>query len=208
MLYFKAVEPRTIAILKKLQALPELKEFPLAGGTALSLLYGHRISVDLDLFGSAEFNKEAIIEVLSKTFGKDFVYAGNPVGWAVFCYIQDIKIDIVRYQHPLVAPVITIENISMYSSEDIIAMKINAILGRGKKKDFWDIYELFQHFSLAQMIEFYFKKFSTQMLAISIPEALCYFADADESEDPVSLKGQHWDEIKFFIKEKVRDYLN
>jgi predicted nucleotidyltransferase component of viral defense system len=34
----------------------------------------------------------------------------------------------------------------MYAPEEIIAMKVQAILGRGKKKDFWDVAELLQHY--------------------------------------------------------------
>ncbi|MBK9022425.1 MAG: nucleotidyl transferase AbiEii/AbiGii toxin family protein [Saprospiraceae bacterium] len=36
--------------------LPSLAPFILVGGTALSLQYGHRMSIDLDFFGTVEFN--------------------------------------------------------------------------------------------------------------------------------------------------------
>jgi hypothetical protein len=45
------------------------------------------------------------------------------------------------------------------------------------------------------------------MLAISIPHAITYFADAEESETPVSYKGQSWDQIKKGISRTVSDYL-
>ncbi|MCF8380415.1 MAG: hypothetical protein K9H49_12605 [Bacteroidales bacterium] len=45
------------------------------------------------------------------------------------------------------------------------------------------------------------------MLAISIPNAVAYFAEAEESETPVSLKGQTWDQIKKSISKTVSDYL-
>ena len=50
MLQLKTIEPYTFSILNKLMEIPELQGFSLVGGTALSLLYGHRMSVDLDLF--------------------------------------------------------------------------------------------------------------------------------------------------------------
>lgn len=87
-------------------------------------------------------------------------------------------------------------------------MKIQAILGRGKKKDFWDIAELLNHFMLDEMIQFHKSKFPSQQLLISIPYALTYFTDAEESDDPVSLKGQTWDGIKQIIKSKVSEYLS
>ncbi|WP_257669416.1 hypothetical protein [Parapedobacter tibetensis] len=45
-------------------------------------------------------------------------------------------VDIIKYDHPIIAMPETSDHIRMYSDEDIIAMKFNAILGRGKKKDF------------------------------------------------------------------------
>lgn len=100
-----------------------------------------------------------------------------------------------------------IEGIRMYHDADIAAMKIQAILGRGKKKDFWDLHELLKHYSLQQIIDWHKMKFPSQMLAISIPHAITYFVDADESETPVSFKGQTWEQIKKSISQTVSDYL-
>ncbi|MEQ9405271.1 MAG: hypothetical protein RIM99_16910 [Cyclobacteriaceae bacterium] len=46
MLQTETVEQSTLALLMKLQAMPELAGFHLAGGTALALHYGHRKSID------------------------------------------------------------------------------------------------------------------------------------------------------------------
>ena len=88
------------------------------------------------------------------------------------------------------------------------AMKINAILRRAVKKDFWDIAELLQYYSLRNCIDFYNTKFKNQLLAISIPKAITYFDDAEESEDTVSLKNQTWDSVKKTIQKAVREYLS
>jgi hypothetical protein len=95
----------------------------------------------------------------------------------------------------------------MYGDEDIIAMKLNAILDRGRKEDFWVLYELLHHYSLKDMIRFHETKFPEQNLLITIPQAITYFNDAEESEDPVCLKGQTWESVKKFIQKKVSDYL-
>ena len=86
-------------------------------------------------------------------------------------------------------------------------MKVQAVLGRGKKKDFWDISELLKHYSVQNFIDFHTNKYSYQNLLISVPQALTYFSDADESEDPISLKGQTWESVKSEIQKKVREYL-
>ncbi len=87
-------------------------------------------------------------------------------------------------------------------------MKINAILGRGQKKDFFDLAELLKYYTLAEIISWYKQKYSNQQLLISIPNAITYFADAEQSPDPLALNGQTWDDVKKFIQLKVREYLS
>lgn len=144
---------------------------------------------------------------LQHFFGKAFVYDGKITKWAIFGFIHDIKVDIVHYHHPLIEEKELIDGIRMYHTKDIIAMKINAILGRGVKKDFWDIYELLQHYSIEQLIDYHSRKFPSQQLMITIPQALVYFEDAEESPEPISLKGQTWEEVKSYIRKQVNIYL-
>ncbi|MEQ8425995.1 MAG: nucleotidyl transferase AbiEii/AbiGii toxin family protein, partial [Cyclobacteriaceae bacterium] len=123
-------------------ALPELKGFSLVGGTALSLLYGHRKSVDLDLFSADEFENASLLRVLEKKFKNSFDNRTSTPQFGIFCFVQDVKVDLVRHPHPIIRPYQLIEGLRMFSVEDIIAMKVQAILGRGRKKDFWDVAEL------------------------------------------------------------------
>jgi predicted nucleotidyltransferase component of viral defense system len=207
MLQIETVEPGTFTLLEKLQAIPELKDFFLVGGTALSLMYGHRISEDLDLFSNQPFQNDIVTESLQKYFGESFQMEQKPPQFGIFCYINEIKVDLVKHSFPLIKPVQTIEGIRFFSTEDIIAMKVQAILGKGKKKDFWDISELLQHYSVADFITFHRMMYNRHNLSISVPQVLVYFGDAEESEDPVSLKGQTWKKVKKSIEKKVRDFL-
>lgn len=207
MLHIKTVEPHTFSILKELMTIPELLNFSLVGGTALSLLYGHRMSIDLDLFSNKAFENWSVTEALKNRFQDKFVMEEKQARFGIFCYIDEVKVDIIRHPHPLIRPETTVEDIRMFSVEDIIAMKVQAILGRGKKKDFWDIAELLQHFSIKEFIQFHKEKYTTQNLLITVPQAITYFADAEESEAPISLKNQTWKNVQEFIQKKVRDYL-
>jgi hypothetical protein len=207
MLHTETVEPGTFSLLKELMAMPELKAFSLVGGTALSLRYGHRSSVDLDLFFHEKFDHPGIIGSLETTFQDRFVYKQQQTSFGIFCFIDNIKVDIVHFPHFPIRESVTVDKIRMYSTADIAAMKIQAILGRAQKKDFWDLHELLQNFTLQQMIDWHKQKYPSQMLAISIPHAITYFADADESDTPVSFKGQTWEKVKDGIKKAVSDYL-
>ncbi len=207
MLHTKTVEPGTFSLLKELMEIPSLKPFSLVGGTALSLRYGHRSSEDLDLFYHEKFDQPGIVNDLESAFKQRFVYKQEHTTFGIFCFIDEIKVDIVHYPHAPIAPVEIERGIRFYSNADIAAMKIQAILGRGKKKDFWDLYELLQHFPLQQIMDWHKQKYPNQMLAISIPHAITYFVDADESETPVSFKKQNWEGVKKGISRVVSDYL-
>ena len=207
MLYTQTFEPGTFSLLKRLMALPSLQPFSLVGGTALALRYGHRSSDDLDLFFHEKFDHTIIENELINEFGSDFDYESGHKKFGIFCNIQNVKVDIVYFPHLPIAPIEEENKIRFYSGPDISAMKIHAILGRAQKKDFWDLYELLQHYSLQQIIEWHMQKYPSHMLAISIPNAITYFTDADESEAPVSYKKQTWELIKKGISKTVSDYL-
>ena len=207
MLHTQTVEPKTLSLLKKLMSMPQLNDFCLVGGTALSLKLGHRISLDLDLFQTTEIEAERLIKLLQQEFESDFEYENLKINYAVFCKINKVKVDLVQYSHPLIDAIEVVDGIRLYSNKDIAAMKINAILGRGVKKDFWDLFELLKLYSLNDIINFYNQKYPNQQLLISIPNALTYFEDADDSPDPISLLGQTWEDVKEFIKFKVREFL-
>lgn len=208
MLQTQTIDPGTLSVLKTLMQLAQLKDFALVGGTALALKYGHRKSIDLDLFSVEKFDNSLIIQAIGKQFGKDFQYEGGSSKWGVFGFIQNIKVDIVYYPQPLIGKIEAIDTIRFYSDSDLIAMKLQAILGRGVKKDFWDIAQLLQKYSLKEMMDFHTKKYPNQMLAISLPQALVYFSDAEKSESPVSLNQWTWENVKGIITQKVREYLN
>jgi hypothetical protein len=207
MLQYSTIEPRTLDLLKKMMQLHELTSFYLVGGTALSLYYGHRQSIDLDLFSIKEFSNETILPALQKNFS-DLQYSNpnNPVG--LFAFISGVKVDLVKHHYLPLIDQPTVENdIRLFGVRDLMAMKIAAILKRGVKKDFWDIAELLKHYTVENFINAYNTKYPNQQVLISIPQALTYYADAEESEDPISLKGQTWQSVKKAIQQAVNAYL-
>lgn len=205
MLQYGTVEPRTLELLKRLMALPELECFSLVGGTALALYYGHRLSVDLDLFSTSDFQTEVILKVLENEF-PDFQY-NRPDNVGIFGFIGDVKVDFVRYHHhPMLGSIHIEDGIRLSSVHDIAAMKVAAILKRAVKKDFWDVAELLDHFTAQHLIDCYSRKFPSQQLLISVPQALTYFIEAEDSEDPLSLKAQTWETVKAKIRNGVNSY--
>jgi predicted nucleotidyltransferase component of viral defense system len=208
MLHYETVLPGTFTLLKDLSKLDSFQKFSLVGGTALSLRYGHRHSEDLDFFSNENFDRQAIIEELVKIYSNQFIHQETGFKKSLFCSIKDVKVDVVYYPHLLIRPLINEDDIIFYSDEDIAAMKIQAILGRGKKKDFWDLALLLEKHGLGNIIDWHTEKFPNQMLLISIPQTITYFDDAELSQDPICLLGLSWEDVKNKIRSAVRDYLS
>jgi hypothetical protein len=208
MLQKQAVEPGTFSLLKELMSLPFLQEGALVGGTALALIYGHRKSIDLDIFLPNKPNWDELLEQLINHFNTRFYFEKRQISIGIFGFIDNIKVDIVYYPHKLLYPLTIEDTIRLYHPLDIAAMKVNAILGRGKKKVFWDMATLLNHFNLDNIISTYQAKFPKQQLLISIPNALLYFEDAETSEEPDCFLGKSWLQVKQKIEQEVNAYLS
>ena len=130
--------------------LPLLGEMRLVGGTALALQYGHRRSVDLDFFGNTTEDIDELTEALHDSV--ECVVRGNCSKRIKSYMLNGVKVDIVNYDYPWIGDFVDEEGLRLASPQDIAAMKVNAVMGRGTKKDFIDVYFLLRHFSFAELI--------------------------------------------------------
>jgi len=199
MLQTQTVVPELMELLKKIMSEKLFSDFNLVGGTSLALQIGHRNSVDIDLFGNSEINSEIFIEKLSE-FGN--VKVSQSTKNILITKINDVKVDFVNYKYPLLREYLIIENIRMFSTKDIAAMKLNAIAGRGSKKDFIDLYFLLNEFSLKEILSFYEKKYNDGSVFM-VQKSLSYFDDADAQQQPIMFKDFNWESCKQKIIEEV-----
>lgn len=178
------ISSETFLLTQQLQTLPELKEFYLVGGTALTLQLGHRNSIDIDLFTKNDFDTAQLKNVLAEKFNISIDAESKNT---LLCKVNNIKVDFIKHGYAYVNNPISEEGINFLSKEDITAMKLNAISQSGKRlKDFIDIYFLLQHFSFSSMIEFFQIKYPQSNPLIPI-KAINYFDDIDETIDPPKL---------------------
>lgn len=204
MLYFKTIHSETLELLKEIQKIEMFKSLRLVGGTALALQIGHRVSVDLDFFGSLDADKISIKNEINKIGETTILQSTENIN--IF-RVNDIKIDIVNYPYPWLEEKIVEDELRLAGIKDIAAMKLAAITGRGEKKDFIDLYFLLKHFSIKQMLAFYEQKYhdgSTFLLLRS----LAYFDDADQDVSPKMFLEIGWDKIKSTISENLKDFMN
>lgn len=204
MLYTNTIYPETLDLLNKIMLFPELGNFALAGGTSLALQIGHRISYDLDFFGNQEIIKDEIFDLLTNCGKIKLISQSTNI---LIFEINNIKIDFINYRYPLIKPLILEKNLRLYSIEDICAMKLAAIAGRGKKRDFIDTYFLLKSYTLNQMLDFYKTKFNdgSEFLVL---KSLVYFDDAEIDLDLNMNIPIDWIEIKNKICKEVKNLIN
>lgn len=199
MLSLRTVEPHTLELLKAIASHPLMKDMRLVGGTSLALQYGHRSSVDLDFFGKQIIPTDELRQML-KALGELTVFKETET---IKTYLLDnIKVDFVTYPYNWIDNPIIEDGIVLASPKDIAAMKINAIEGRGTKKDFIDVFELLKHYSLMDILSFYQMKYPEYSIFRALL-SLTYFDDAEEQMSPTLFIKESWEEIKATIKEAV-----
>jgi len=205
-LYYNTLKPLLLKVLKSLMAAKEFDVFRLIGGTALSLYRGHRESADLDLFSDAPYdsiNYAPIDAFLHKTYSYVDTNEYNTIGMGKSYYIGKNKDDCVKldlfYSDRFIQQFNLIDGIRLATVEEIIAMKIDVISRGGRKKDFWDIHELKDDYSLEKMIALHKQRNPYTHDENQVRSNFLNFKIADDDFDPVCLKGKHWEIIKLDI---------
>jgi len=203
-MFEKAIDSKTRQVLRKIRETQVLDNFYLAGGTALSLILGHRKSIDLDFF-SFSFPKFEILVAKLKTLNPKVI---NQDRGTLDLYIDDVKVSFLEYKYPLVGDFLEFDQVKVASLEDIACMKLSAISSRGSKKDFIDLYFILQKFSLGELLDLFEKKFKGVNYQMShILKSLVYFEEAEKQPDPEFLVDVDWNEVKSFLEGKVKELI-
>lgn len=200
MLFFKTINAATLELLKKLQSNKALHNLVLVGGTSLALQIGHRISIDIDLFGKIDISTIELNKLLS-SYG-EIVKIQQTDNIHIFT-LNGVKTDIVNYSYPWIRQHISSGGLRLASKEDIAAMKLSAITGRGTKKDFVDLYFLLRYFTLSEMLAFYEEKYADGSTFLVL-RSLSYFDDAEEDPMPRMLSKVTWKNVKSTIVDEIK----
>jgi Nucleotidyl transferase AbiEii toxin, Type IV TA system len=202
-LHYNVATPLLLETLQKLMLASEFDSFRLVGGTALSFFQGHRESVDIDLFTDALYGTidfEAIDAFFRRNY--NFVESRNSefIGMGKSYYVgsdkpSSTKVDIY-YNQPFIHEMVVVDNIRMATVGEIIAMKLDVVQRIGRKKDFWDLHEMIDQYSLKMMLDLHEERYPYSHDEGLIRTNFTNFDIADEEYDPVCLRGKYWEIIK------------
>lgn len=213
-LHLETVTPLLSGILQYLMKEPLLESFRLVGGTNLSLRYGHRYSVDIDLFTDATYGSvdfPAIDEFFARSF-RYCDYFSGPIGFGKMYYIgnskeESVKVDLM-YTEQFLDPEEYYGCVRMASPRDIAAMKMEAVFTGGRKKDIWDIDYLAEKvYPLDQMCNYHAQRHPYTHDRNKLLTSFKSFAEMDLQSDPICLLGKDWDDIKITMAARANSAL-
>lgn len=179
----------------------------LAGGTALALYLNHRTSVDLDFYTERQIDNNEVLVKLQKLFNNSVVKLHQKS--TLFLTINKVDFSLFYYPYKLIAKTEAYKKIEIASTEDIAAMKVGALVQRGKRRDFIDLFYLLQKFSLGEILKFTLKKYPgyQEMLVL---RALIFFDDAEDEDLQRGIRifddNFSWKNAKGKIFDEVRKY--
>ena len=197
---------------KILKSISFLKNYGvyLAGGTALALHFGHRTSQDLDFYTPRHFNPKIVYKNFKEIFSREKLSKEIIAEDTLKFKINTTDLSFFRYPYSPIRSLVSYQSVDLASSEDIIAMKIEATISRGLKRDFVDIYFAIKRYGVKGMLNFFKEKYPEVFNEYNCLTALTYFEDAEESEQGRKrvylYSGESWLKIKKYIIEEIKKY--
>lgn len=182
----------------------------LAGGTAIALLIGHRTSLDFDIYSKRRFERNDIYDLLKNHFDEKDVIPLTLMKNTFLGKIHTVNLSVFYYQYRLLKKPQRTESILLASLEDIVAMKLIAIIQRPAKRDYIDLYYLLKTFSINEVFAFASQKYENFNPYLAL-RALSYFEDIEKESlekrgirvlDPT----YNWTKAKEEIQAKVKKY--
>ena len=175
-----------------------IKDFYLAGDTGLALYLGHRQSFDFDFFIPTDFDTSQIVNILT---GLGKYERGNEEKNTINGLLNGVRVSFLGYKYDIIDEFSHYQRIRLAGIRDIASMKLEAITGRGSKKDFVDMYFLLNHFTLEQIFSFHALKYGVGLNnQYHHLKSLVYFADADPEAMPLMTTPLNWDKVKATIR--------
>jgi len=202
----RAIPPAVYALLQRLAAAGIVRDFYLAGGTGLALLLNHRRSVDLDFFSRVNqldvAGRRSLVARLRRLPGWRLLEAREGT---IHGRVGGVRVSFFWYPEPLVKPLIRRRPLQVASLEDIGLMKLAAIIGRGSRKDFVDLYAICQRRLLSRLLALGRRKFrDVRDFPMQAMKALTFFEDAEREPVVMTSVPLSWERVRAFFSREVR----
>ncbi len=134
MLYKEVLPKRSYDLLEEIMLNQDFDDFYLAGGTALALQLGHRISIDLDFFTQSQF-PISLLNAFPDNYTTNYARRNS-----IQVISRETKVEFIYWAFPITKEKKVVQGLRLLDPIDIGLMKLLAIQGRTTKKDIVDLY--------------------------------------------------------------------
>ena len=201
------MHPEAISLKRQkiFQELKNFSQFYLAGGTALALHIGHRMSDDFDLFSEKDIPVD-LLEKVEKIFKELIIDIIINHSEQLSLVIDQTKVDFVKYPFSLVSSLIKYEGVKIIKIPEIAAMKAYTIGRRATYKDYIDLYFILseKHSSLPEIIKISKEKFKEHFDPRLFLEQLVYLEDIQEEPIQFLKKKVGKKELEDFFQKEIK----
>jgi hypothetical protein len=159
------------------------KDFYLAGGTAIALHIGHRYSLDFDLFTSGDIKRKGLKMLMAKhNYTVQQILFEDSI--QLHCIVKAVKLTFFQFPYPITPAVEFDKTIKIPDLLTLAAMKAFALGGRGKWKDYVDLYFIFKyHCSFEQVTDKASSLFGDAFNEKLFKQQLAFFDDISFEEE-------------------------
>lgn len=202
-----ALAPESRALAPRLAERHWAREVYLAGSAALALYLAHRPVRDLDFMAAANRltgpeRRDLLADLVEldafevETARDGFLYVRHGSGVALRFF---------HYPYPLVAPAERFAGLEVASAVDLGLMKIAAIISRGTRRDFVDLYLLARELPLEELLERSLDKFGhVRDFPLQALKALADLSLVDGEPMPRLTEPLEWSEVESWLDAEVR----
>ena len=107
--------------------------------------------------------------------------------------------------YPLVEPSDSAEGVAVASVVDVGLMKLDALAGRGSRKDFYDVYAIAQRIPIPDLLALGEQKYpNARDFALMTVKSLLIFENADRDFQPDLLTDLAWEQVRQFFIEQAQ----
>jgi Nucleotidyl transferase AbiEii toxin, Type IV TA system len=187
-------------LLELLSRIAEVRTFYLAGGTGLALHLGHRRSNDFDFFRAREFAPQDLLSILRRL--GDLTVLQEAAGTLTVMQ-RGIPMSFFHYDYRVLRPLHESPwGVLLADPDDIAAMKLAALSGRGSRKDFVDLYVYAREIASLDQV---FDRFREKYRGVTVDpyhllRSLTFFDDAEVEAMPELLVEIEWDDVRSYFR--------
>jgi hypothetical protein len=169
------------------------------------------MSVDIDLFTDVKYDS-VDFGAIDRFLQDHFPYVDTSFGMLPGMgrsYLvgsdreANIKLDVFYSTDNFIQPPHEEDGIRLATVDDIVAMKMDVISRGGRKKDFWDLHELLENYTLQEMLALHKMRTEFTHDEAQIRKNFLDFSKADEEYDPICLRGKYWEFIREDFEELI-----